>query len=348
MLLKESSEADSECPLYIKKKELYNGKDNRKVRNLSLENSQSNFVKIIKEICKEEGISCTSYSSDWAFQLDKNGRKNFILGYQFGLNRAVSQQISADKAVASEIMTQNQVPNVEHRCFMAPHMFRFTGENGNWKQMVQMLEQYGDVVCKDNEGTGGYLVFHVKTQRQLEEAAQQIFANADAMAISPYYELEKEYRIILLDGEVQVAFEKKRKKLVGDGKSTLRQLYARYLLDLEHSMELPPSISGFDRVLEQGEAYFFNWKHNLGQGAEPEILDQIPTEIKQLAKRAADVLNLRFASIDVVKSVDGWNVLEVNSGVMMENLASNGRECYELAKSIYRKAIQKMLYLDVE
>ncbi|MCI6676164.1 MAG: hypothetical protein MSG78_04550 [Clostridiales bacterium] len=308
-----------------------------------MENSQSNFVKIIKEICKEEDIQLISYSSDWAFQLEKNGVKNFILGYQFGLNRAVSQQISADKAVASEVMTQNHVPNVEHRCFMAPHMFRFTGENGNWKQMRAMLEKYKDIVCKDNEGTGGYLVFHVKTQRQLEEAAQQIFASADAMAISPYYEIEKEYRVILLDEQVQIAFEKKRKMLVGDGVSTIRTLYANYLLDAGHAVEMLPSAVGLDRVLEKGEVYLFNWKHNLGQGAEPDVLEKLPESLKQLAIDAARALNLRFASIDIVKCNGEWRVLEVNSGVMMENLASNGIRCYELAKEIYRKAIKKML-----
>lgn len=312
------------------------------MEGIELENSQSNFVRMIKEICEEEGISCISYSSDWAFQLEKNGKKNFILGYQFGLNQAVSQQISADKAVASEVMTQNGVANVEHSCFMAPHMFRFTGENGNWKQMVAILEKYGDIVCKDNEGTGGYFVFHVKTQRQLEEAAQQIFAQADSMAIAPYYEIKKEYRVILLDGEVQVAFEKQRKQLIGDGISTIRQLYADYLLNPGNSFEILPSSTDLDRVLEKGESYFFNWKHNLGQGATPNLLTELPDRLKELARQAVHALNLRFASVDLVECRDGWKVLEVNSGVMMENLASNGMEYYLLAKQIYRKAIQKM------
>ena len=39
------------------------------MEGIELENSQSNFVRMIKEICEEEGISCISYSSDWAFQV---------------------------------------------------------------------------------------------------------------------------------------------------------------------------------------------------------------------------------------------------------------------------------------
>ena len=40
------------------------------MEGIELENSQSNFVRMIKEICEEEGITCVSYSSDWAFQLE--------------------------------------------------------------------------------------------------------------------------------------------------------------------------------------------------------------------------------------------------------------------------------------
>ena len=47
------------------------------MEGIELENSQSNFVRMIKEICEEEGISCVSYSSDWAFQLEKNGKKRY-------------------------------------------------------------------------------------------------------------------------------------------------------------------------------------------------------------------------------------------------------------------------------
>lgn len=310
-----------------------------------MENSQSNFVRIIHEICQEGGIKCLSYSSDWAFCLKKNEKTSFILGYQFGLNAAVSQQIAADKSVASEILDQCGIPNVEHRCFMAPHMFRFTGGNGNWKEVMELLEKYKDLVCKDNQGTGGHLVYRVKSQRRLEEAAAEIFSKSDAMAVSPYYEIQQEYRVILLDGEVMIVFTKERMFLEGNGRDSLRILYGKYLLEHPECSEIMPSAKNFDRVLKAGERYYFQWKHNLGQGALAYVVEdtRLKEKLGELAAKTLQALGLRFASVDIICCPEGWKVLEVNSGVMMENLAGVDEGCYKMAKEIYCRAIKKML-----
>ena len=93
-------------------------------------NSESNFVRIIKEICAEEQIRLTSYSFDWIFELVKDGKINYILGYQFGLNSASVNSICCDKAAASEIMTAHGIPNIEHRLFASPDEQKFVGRNG--------------------------------------------------------------------------------------------------------------------------------------------------------------------------------------------------------------------------
>lgn len=310
-----------------------------------MENSQTNFVKMIYEICREDDIRLQSYSQDWAFRLEKNGVFQFIQGYQFGLNSAVSAAICTDKSVASEVLTEAGVPNVSHTCFMAPQMFPYIGGNGCWNQMQQELARYGEIVCKDNAGTGGKMVFHVKNQRQLEEAAAKIFASCDAMAICPYKEIKKECRVVVLDGEVQVIFSKMRKHLVGDGSSTVRQLYAASLLQEAAPEQAIISKADLEKVPKKGEQYLLQWKHNLGQGAEAKILtkDETDEKILQLAIAAARAVGVRFASVDIVECEDGYQVLEVNSGVMMEYLSGMKEEYYQIAKNIYRKAIQMML-----
>ena len=65
--------------------------------NKTMENSKSSYVKIINEICAEEGIKLSSYSYDWAFCLRKDQKRAFILGYQFGLNPSSVQQVCNDK-----------------------------------------------------------------------------------------------------------------------------------------------------------------------------------------------------------------------------------------------------------
>lgn len=312
-------------------------------REKEMENSETNFVRMIKEICRENQIALRSYGGDWGFLLEKDGRRGYILGYQFGLNAAVSKDICMDKSIASEILEEEGIPCVKHICFMAPHMFVYVGGNGNWQGVMQLLERYGTIVCKDNAGTGGNQVYLVRNQRELELAAGAVFQRADSMAVSPYYAIRDEYRVILLDGEVQIVFQKIRRHLTGDGVSSIRRLYAEELLrggDCQAGI----AREDMERVLEEGEEYFLNWKHNLGQGADARVLREGECEtICSLARRAACCLKIRFASVDVVMTEEGLKVMEVNAGVMMENLAGMSREYYARAKSIYERAIFKML-----
>jgi glutathione synthase/RimK-type ligase-like ATP-grasp enzyme len=66
-------------------------------------------------------------------------------------------------------------------------------------------------VVKPNNGTGGDLVFKVSTINELNKAINLIFSRFDALAISPYYKIVQEYRLIVLNNEVQLLYLKQRK-----------------------------------------------------------------------------------------------------------------------------------------
>ena len=320
-----------------------------RVRGDTLENSKSNVVSIIKEICKEEEIKVTSLAGDWAFRLEKNGHYNFILGYQFGLNLAVAQNISGDKSIASELLSKQNIPNVEHVCFMNPPMMKYMSQNGCWEEMTSLLHKNNKIVVKDNKGTGGDLVFLVDNQKSLELAAFEVFSKSDSLAISPYYEIEKEYRVIVLDGKVKLIFYKQRPGLIGDGIHTIQELLLDMLKQGKSMYGVGKNIN-MKKVLKKGEEIPFSWKHNLGQGAKAVVLSEeensskiVKERLTNLALQGASCLNLRFASVDIIKVEDEYKILEINSGVMMENFAGQSKENYVKAKEIYKEAIEKML-----
>lgn len=308
-----------------------------------MSNSTSCYVKMIREICREENISLESFGGDWVFRLERGDKEGYILGYQFGLNLAVAQQICADKSAASEVMKAHGIPHVPHHCFMTPEKLKYIDKEGNWEEMLSVFRMYGDVVVKDNQGTGGELVYRVRSVDRLEQAAQEIFRTCQSLAISPYVEIEKEYRVILLDGEIQLVFHKLRDFVTGDGRSTLRQLYAGHLMGGGAQASIPAE--KLEKILPDGQRHYLNWKHNLGQGARA-VVEEDPAvtgPAVALALRAARLFGLRFASVDVIRCSEGLQVLEINPGVMMENLASSSQELYRKAKEIYRRAVLKML-----
>ena len=291
-----------------------------------MKNSQRLFVKIIKEICTEGEIELESFSYDWIFHLSKNGKTAHIFGYQFGNNSATSQLICADKCATSDILLFNGVPT----------NINYVGVSGNWERILKLFQTFGKVVCKTNEGSGGGSVYLVSTQFELERAAHKIFSHSRTMAVSPFYEIEKEFRAIVLDNKVMLIYSKNIPFVEGDGASTLRDLLISYAqTHTDFPLNFDESDNDLD-VLELGKKYYLNWKHNLGQGAYPEII--------QDESLIVELTGIKFASVDIIKARDSLMVLEINSGVMMDYFSQISDANYQTAKTIYREAIEKMLF----
>lgn len=277
-----------------------------------MECSNRQLIKIVKEICQEHGITFQGFSSDWVIQLTANDHTMFIHGYKFPNNNAAIEQICNDKSALSDLLSAHRIPHVPHSYFSSSYNKQNPPPQDNRKRMQSLLQEYGKIVCKPNVATGGYGVFKVSSQRELEFASQEIFSASEAMSISPYRKIQAEYRVIIVNASVGVIYEKKF------------------------------------RVPDADEIVEVSRKHNLEQGARPVIVtDVFKTEIlSELALSCVAALDAEFVSVDIVEDECGFEVLEINSGVMMENFAASNPENYEIAKNIYQKAILHYLNMD--
>ena len=74
--------------------------------------------------------------------------------------------------------------------------------SGSWGNIIDFAETYNhQLVCKPNDGTGGKDVFVVKNQLELEQAVHQLLEAYRSICLSPFYEIEQEYRVIVLAGQ---------------------------------------------------------------------------------------------------------------------------------------------------
>ena len=299
------------------------------------------IVTLLRNIAFENGYNFGTYSYDWVKAFSKGGKTMYVYGYNFPLNPTSFTQIANDKACTSEILSANGIPNVEHSYFMSPndiHYVKYLGIDGNWKEMLGLLEKHGKIICKPNSGTGGAGLKIVTDETELEKAVNDLFSNESTMCICPYYSIGNEFRVIILDGEVKLVFRKVRPHVIGNGVDNVASLCAKNGKKADSSMGIDMAY-----IPKDGEKFEIGWKHNLGQGSSPEVLEegQVYDEVTALALKTLKTLGGRFASVDCV-SIDGkYRVLEVNSGVMMDNFATSSNANYTKAKSIYKAAIDK-------
>jgi len=303
------------------------------------------IVRIIKEICLDESIDFTAFSYGWVLRLQKGKRLGFVFGYNFGANNAASARICDDKSAASDILLYSGVPAVEHLFFMRPGNLHYIGEGGNWDKINALFVEHETLVCKANEGTGGNAVFLVKDKIQLEHAVHTIFKEQRSMAVSPFYDIQKEYRAIVLNGSVKLVYAKNVPYVVGDGTKSLLQLMLEFMTEKQTLLHLEFDDESLKRVLKAGEVCSVHWKSNLGQGASPELVkdEGLLLSLSDLALQAAKAIAIGFASVDIVSTPGGMRVLEVNCGIMMEHFIRCAEHHYGLAKEIYREAVHAMM-----
>ncbi|MCL2384036.1 MAG: hypothetical protein FWC79_08040 [Oscillospiraceae bacterium] len=307
-----------------------------------MEKKQRNFVKIVNEVCEEENIDVKSYSSEWIFKLSKGSVSKHIVGHRFELNSCSIDAICNDKSGTAEILADNGIDCVEHKFYISPSYLEHMNSDGNWEGMLKYLNEHKKIVCKPNEGTSGVGVSVVKNKKELEVATDYIFSISRGMALSPYYDIENEYRVIILNDNVKLIFSKSVPSVVGNGKDTVLRLLADSKVEYKR-IEFSNYID-FSYIPSENEIVKLNWKHNLGLGASAEIVtdNHITEELSKIAIKAAKILNIKFASIDIIKTENTYKILEINSGFMMEYFSRESEENYKIAKGIYKEAINSM------
>jgi glutathione synthase/RimK-type ligase-like ATP-grasp enzyme len=305
------------------------------------------FVEAIRRYGARNSIAIDIKSDGWLIVMQRGDIRRCAFGYDIGLNSAVAHRIANDKAAAAEVLEMAGVACVPHTLFLSPEMNEYVSKPGSWEAMLALLNRYPQgLVVKPNEGTTGESVFMVKDEPELELAVSRIFSTSLSLAISPRLDIEDEVRVVLLDGEAMVVYGKNRPAILGDGKHSLLELALAATPVEQRSTVLPGMIADLDktdldRVLPIGERRVLNWRHNLDAGARPVLLShgEVRDACIGLARRAAKAIDIRFASVDVVKVGGGWQVLEINSGVMMEAL---GGLHPDLVCAAYDAALDKL------
>lgn len=310
-------------------------------------NSQRIFVEAIKAYCADRDIAVELRAGGWLIVMQRGETPHFAFGYDIGLNSAVAHKIANDKSATADVLEMAGIPCVPHTVFLNPQLNAFIPPVGSWEAMLKLLARHPEgIVVKPNEGTSGKSVFFVSTKPALELAVNRIFASHLSLAISPYLPIEDEVRVVLIDDAPVVVYEKSRPAIVGDGKHSLLELALATLSIERRSSVLPGMLAEMDKaeldaIPPAGQRRVLNWRHNLETGAQPKLLARgsVRDACVRLAARAAQAIGIRFASVDLVRIGEAWQVLEVNSGVMMESLA---RHHPELVHAVYHAALDKV------
>ena len=290
---------------------------------------------ILTKICDEEKISLEIYCDGYCFKLSKDNNFVFIYDNIFELNSASTYKILKDKSAVSEILTNNNIPSVEHFFYMQQNS-KDNSEIIN--RLNEKLKFYKNLVLKYNEGMSGNDVYLINNAQDLQVKAEYILKKFNSLTASPFYNIEHEYRVVVLNGQVKLVFDKIRPYVIGDGKSTIKQLTdCKYKIKIKTDKNI-----NINCIPDVGQKIILSWRHNLNFGAIPEIVTDknLLNKLDDIAKKASQMLKIKFASVDIIETKDKTlKILEINGSVTMGKFASFSKSNYCKAKNIYKEAL---------
>lgn len=272
----------------------------------------SSYTSTLSEICQEEEIDLRWLSAGWLAYLQKNGLVRQILGYKFDLNSAAASALADDKAHTYNVLALAGLPAVEHQVFYEASNHKPYAEGHNsLADLANYFEAHHHDIVVKPNGEYASGGLGVARLRDLKEAPQKL------AEIFRYF--------------------------WSASLSPFYELVAEYRVVI---------LDGEARLIYRKEASV-DWRFNLQHGARPhDIADpQLKSRLIELARAAAQALNLRFCSVDIVQPSSPTNdpllILEINSGVMILNYLNFFPDRRQLVKEIYRDAIRKMFELGI-
>ena len=296
---------------------------------------EKQFNKIIKQICQEKNIQYQELSDDWIIKLKKENKNRFLVGYKFDLNTQATAEICNDKFALYAVLDSEEIPVIKYNIL-------FKNEEDRLKKYFEEYNQ--NVVLKPNNGTCGNNVLHICDYNELKDEYNRLISKCYSVDICPYYEIESEYRVIYLSDKQHI-YKKVRPIIIGDGVHTVKELlidFNREYFSKEENLK-NESISD-EYIPKLGEIVEYEWRFNLSKGAKiADVEDEEKDVLMSIVNKIVEVIGVKFVSIDIVKLANNqYMVMEINSGVMMENLIKLRDDGEKIAKELYGEAIDLM------
>lgn len=177
-----------------------------------MEHSSFYFCDILTDLCREEKIELTWLSNFKVAKLCRGQEKHYIVLESFGLNSATAVAITNDKYATYCVLSDEKVPVIEHTLCYGSDNSRDYAKGRNTLAFVQeFFEQHeGDIVLKPNSGCAGKDVYHITERSQLADLLQKVCPGDNSASLCPFYDIAAEYRVIWLDDEPRLIYQKQR------------------------------------------------------------------------------------------------------------------------------------------
>lgn len=331
--------------------------------------SPSEFTKTLEDLCREIGADLTFEPNfqRTGFITFSNGARRFFKGTNFDLNLSAAAQIAQDKDFCARFLYLQGLHSPEGVVAFAPKCIaKWQAKNPDVARSLDPFaaadragRDWGfPLFVKPNEGAEGEGVRLVRNDAEMRAHLERLFVEHDRVLIQRPAAGD-DYRLVVLDGEVMLAYQRLPLCVTGTGHQTIGELLSAHRARLATTGRQAVAAPDDPRIaahlttqgltLEDrpaaGQTVRLLANANLSTGgAVVDVTEKVDARTQAIAVEAAAAVGLRFAGVDLLcQSIEtfdpAYTVLEINGAPGLNNFAATHDTAKERVTRLYRAVL---------
>jgi D-alanine-D-alanine ligase-like ATP-grasp enzyme len=266
-----------------------------------------------------------------------DGSKRYFVRSSYDINLAGAWHVARDKALTKDFLQMMGYPVLPGRAFFSDRLGgELSSARGREAASRYAAEIGFPVMVKANSSSGGHGVERADDAGELDAALSRAFRVDEIALVERYAPAMRDYRLLVLDGEILVAYERRPAAVIGDGVSSIRELVDRRPAGKSPASErIEAAIArpGFSwsSMPERGVVVRLVDVANLEQGGTAvDVTESLSADLAAMAIGATRDMGLRLCGVDVLvddaAAPSAAYVIEMNASPTIHNFATLCRE----------------------
>jgi len=337
--------------------------------DLATQSTSAFIVEVLRRAAKKIGAT-VNVEPEWKCV----GQVTYLSGVRryfrlstLDLNTMGASEIARDKGYARYFLEKMGYPVPSGKTYLSPAWAKtvHAPHRGGAERAYAYAKSIGlPVFVKPNSLSRGVGVSRAETKQEFYRSYAEAIRH-DKVVVVEKAVLGRDYRLVVLDGEVISAYERIPLAVIGDGVSTIAKLLDAKQKQFAHDKRetkidrkdfrlqtnLRKSGLKLSHVLKKGQKLQLLDNANLSAGGTSvDVTDDVHPAFKKLVAKIAQDMGLRLVGVDVITDTGlrvrprkgHYWVLEVNSAPGLDHYAAMGGKQKKIVDDLYLQVLKAM------
>lgn len=261
--------------------------------------------------------------------ISKNKKNHFVYDGNYGLNDSIVNKIFDDKIITTKILSNNGIKTPNELLLIKSDSIFSNSDNG-YKALLKLIETiWYPIICKPLSDMKGKGIMKINDNNWLKQFWEkfELWEFGNRHYIAQQYIAWNDCRVLFLDWEVLIAYQRAPAQVSWDGRSTILELISKNDIFMQNIDSISSYLNihdyNIDDILEDKQILQILPTANISTWWTAKIIKLTEQDIERVRK-IGKIWGANYFGLDVIydDNIKDWYVIEINKSPGIMGIAS--------------------------